>query len=182
MLSLWLPILVSTIAMFFFSYLSWEVLGLHDKDWRKMDDEDKLMDCIRDMNIAEGNYQLPGGDSAKEMHTPEYQEKYKKGPRAVMSVLPQMNIGKSLAMTALFFLACNITFAYLANFALKPGTDPGADFLTVFRFVATITLMTCCASSLLNSVWFRTRVVGHLIEAFCYCLIAGGIFAALWPV
>jgi len=46
MLTLWLPILVSTIALFFVSFLSWMVLQLHAKDWVKIDDEDKLIDTI----------------------------------------------------------------------------------------------------------------------------------------
>lgn len=177
MLSLWLPILLSTIAIFFASFLSWMVFGLHEKDWAKIDGEDQLIDKVREMNIPEGSYMFPGSESNQEMDSPEYQEKYKAGPRGLIQVLPEANMGKNLAMTMLFFLVCNATFAYLAEFALEPGTDG----LTVFRFVATIALLTFCASILQHAIWFKNRVVGHVIESIAYALIAGAIFAALWP-
>ena len=177
MLSLWLPILLSTVALFFTSFLSWMVFRLHEKDWVKIDDEDRLINTVREMNIAEGGYMFPGADSAKEMNSPEYQEKYKAGPRGILQVLPEANMGKNLTLTMLFFLCCNATFAYLAEFALKPGTD----FITVLRFVSTIALLTFCASMLQHAIWFKNRVVGHVIESIAYALIAGVIFAALWP-
>ena len=181
MLVLWLPIMISTIAMFVFSYLAWEVLGLHDKDWRQIENEDKLMQCIREMDIPDGNYQLPGGDSAKEMRTEEFQAKFKAGPRAIITLMPEPNMAKNLGLTLLYHLFCCATFAYLANFALKPGTDPGADFITVFRFVATISLLTFGAATVLQAIWFGTRVDGHVIEAIIKCLIVGLIFASMWP-
>jgi hypothetical protein len=177
MLSLWLPILLSTVALFFTSFLSWMVFRLHEKDWVKIDGEDRLIDTVREMNIPEGGYMFPGADSAKEMNSPEYQEKYKAGPRGIFQVLPEANMGKNLALTMLFFLVCNATFAYLASFAL----DSSSDFITIFRFVATIALLTFCASMLQHAIWFKNRVVGHVIESIAYALIAGLIFAVLWP-
>ncbi len=85
MLTLWLPILLSTIALFFTSFLSWMVFRLHEKDWVKIDDEDRLIDTVREMNIPEGSYMFPGCNSGKEMNSPEYQEKYKAGPRGIIS-------------------------------------------------------------------------------------------------
>lgn len=178
MLSLWLPILLSTIALFFASFLSWMVFGLHEKDWAKIDGEDRLIDTVREMNIPEGSYMFPGSESNKEMNSPEYQEKYKAGPRGIIQVLPEANMGKNLALTMLFFLVCNATFAYLADFALKGS---GGDFITVLRFVATIALLTFCASIVQHAIWFRNRIVGHVIESIAYALIAGAIFASLWP-
>ena len=112
MLSLWLPILVSTIALFFASLLSWMVLQLHVKDSIKLDDEEKLMDVVREMNIPDGNYMFPGANSGKEMNSPEHQEKFKAGPRGILQMLPVPNMGKNLGLTMLFFLVCNATFAY----------------------------------------------------------------------
>ena len=177
MLSLWLPILISTIALFFASFLSWMVVQLHMKDWVKLDDEEKLMGVVREMNIPDGNYMFPGATSGKEMNSPEHMEKYSEGPRGVLTILPVPNMGKNLGLTLLFFLFCNATFGYLASFALEQQHD----FLTVFRFVATIALLTFCASIVQHAIWFRSRVVGHVIESIAYALIAGAIFAVFWP-
>jgi hypothetical protein len=178
MISLWLPIVLSTIALFFASFLSWMVLRLHEKDWGKVDGEDELISTIRDLKVPAGSYMFPGCNSMKEMNDPVYQQKYKAGPRGIITVLPDANMGKNLALTFAYFFVCCSTFAYLASFALETG----ADSLTVFRFVATVALLTFCASILQHAIWFRNRVVGHLIESFAYSLIAGAIFAALWPV
>jgi hypothetical protein len=177
MLTLWLPILLSTIACFFFSFLSWMVLELHAKDWTKMESEDELIDKVRQMGLSEGNYMFPGARNNKEMQTEAYQEKYRCGPRGILSVLPAANMGKNLGLTVLYFFACNCTFAYLASFALETTTD----FITVFRFVATVSLFTFCAAIIQHAIWFRMRVVGHVVESIAYCLIAGLIFASLWP-
>jgi hypothetical protein len=177
MLSLWLPILVSTIALFFASFLSWMVVRLHQKDWRKVTGEDRLISVVRELNIPEGNYMFPGSSSPEEMNSPEYQAKYQAGPRGTLQVLPAVNMGLNLLYTALYFLVCSTTFAYLASFAL----DRGETFITVFRFVATIALLTFCASYIQHAIWFRSRVVGHVVESIAYALIAGGIFAVLWP-
>lgn len=179
MLTLWLPILISTAALFFASFLSWMVVRLHEKDWHKMPDEDQVIDAIRQSDVPQGNYMFPGAESMREMNDPEYVAKYNAGPRGIITVLPAANMGVNLALTMLFFLVCNATFAYLAHFALG-GSE--SDFITVFRFVATISLLTFCASIVQHAIWFRNRIVGHVIEAVVYSLIAGTIFAALWPV
>jgi hypothetical protein len=96
----------------------------------------------------------------------------------VITVLPAARMGTNLALTMVYFLFCNATFAYLAHFALE-GANP--DFITVFRFVATIGLLTFCASIVQHAIWFKNRIVGHVVEAIAYSLIAGAIFASLWP-
>lgn len=178
MLTLWLPILVSTIALFFASFLSWMVVKLHEKDWLKLNDEDKLIEVVREMGVAEGSYMFPGCESSQEMQSEEYQAKYKAGPRGIIQVLPAANMGLNLGLTLVYFLVCNATFAYLASFALEGGVEK----LTIFRFVATVALLTFCASIIQHAIWFRNRIVGHVIESIAYALIAGAIFAGLWPV
>ena len=36
LVSLWLPIVLSAVALFFASFLSWMVLQLHKQDWKKL--------------------------------------------------------------------------------------------------------------------------------------------------
>ena len=180
MLTLWLPVVVSTVALFFAGFLSWMVVKLHEKDWVKMEDEDKVIDAIREANVPEGNYMFPGTNKASEMNEPEYVAKYNAGPRGILSVMPAANMGKNLALTMLYYFVCSLTFAYLANFALA-DRKPDPDFITVFRFVATIGLLTFSASIVQHAIWFKSRVVGHVIEAIAFSLISGAIFAALWP-
>jgi hypothetical protein len=178
MLTLWLPIVLTSLALFFASFLSWMVLRLHEKDWRKMPDEQRVIDALRAADVPQGNYMFPGADTMKEMNDPEYVVRYQDGPRGILTVMPAAKMGKNLALTMLYFLVCSATFAYLGDFAL--GYD-SVDFMTVFRFVSTIALLTFAASIVQHAIWFKNRIFGHLIEAIVYALIAGLIFAGLWP-
>lgn len=80
MLTLWLPIVLSTVAIFFCSFLSWMIFQLHQKDWRKLEHEDAFLECVNELDIAEGSYMFPGTDDPKEMQDEAFQAKYKAGP------------------------------------------------------------------------------------------------------
>ncbi len=177
MISLLLPIGISAVVLFFASFLSWMVLPLHAKDWRKLDREDDLMKTVRDLNIPPGNYMFPGWDTLAEMKKPEYQQKYTAGPRGIMTVFGEVNMGKNLGLTFLYFLTVSFLLAYVSSI----GLEPGAEFKNVFRLVSTVAFMTFSASILQQAVWFRCRVVGHVIESLAYALITGALFAAMWP-
>ena len=175
--SLLIPIVLATVAVFFASFLSWMVLQLHRKDWGKIPQEDQFMEAARKCDIPLGNYMFPACSSQEEMKSEAYQAKVKAGPRGVMSVYAEVNMGKNLGLTFLYFLVCNFCLAYLATLALKPG----AEFMSVFRFVSTAGLMTYLAGIVPHSIWFRCRIVGHIIEAIAFAAIVGAIFGAMWP-
>jgi hypothetical protein len=172
-----LPIVVSAIALFFASFLSWMVLQLHKRDWKKIDREAEFMFAIGGFNLGEGNYLFPMAGNAAEMQTPEFQQKYAAGPRGILNLLPKANMGANLGLTVLYFLTVSFVLAYLASIAFRPG----AEFLQVFRFVVTAAFAIFLAAIVQHAIWFRMRIVGHVIESAAYALITGAIFAALWP-
>ena len=53
LISLWLPILLSAVALFFGSFLSWMVIQLHKSDWPKHPKEDELLDALRSLRLLE---------------------------------------------------------------------------------------------------------------------------------
>lgn len=175
--SLTLPILGTAAALFFASFLSWMVLPLHFSDWRKLDQEDGLIGALTELGVKPGNYMFPGWNTPAEMKAPEYQAKYERGPCGIMTVFGKTSMGKNLALTFAFFLAVSFCLAYLATLALPPG----ADFMAVFRFVATAGFMTFLAAMVQHAIWFRSRITGHVIESIAYACIAGAIFGGLWP-
>jgi hypothetical protein len=174
---LWLPILLSTVALFFGGFLSWMILGLHFHDWVKLPNEGPVLDTLRGESIPHGNYMVPGATSMKEMGAPEHQAKFQDGSAYVLSVFSPRNMGQNLGLTICFDLLASVCLAYLAALALKPG----ADFATVFRFVSTASLMTFLFAMLPHAIWFRVRIVGHVVESVAYSILVATIFAALWP-
>ncbi len=176
-LPLWLPILLSTIALFFASFLSWMVLPFHRKDWVKLPDEDPVMEALRRTGAQPGSYMFPGSDNPQERESDAFKAKLQAGPIGVLTVFPGMNMGRNLGLTMLHFFVVSACLAYLTRL----GLPLGADFLTVLRFVSTAALMTFLASIVSHSIWFRCRIVGHVLESIAYAAITGVIFAALWP-
>lgn len=84
--SLWLPILLSSVFVFILSSLVHMVFGYHANDNLKLPDEDAFADALRKFNIPPGSYVLPRASSMKDMGSPEYQEKVKKGPGALLTI------------------------------------------------------------------------------------------------
>ncbi len=77
-----LPILLSTVALFFTSFLSWMVLGLHAQDWKKLPDEDPVLEALRQVGAQPGNYMVPGMDPGTRP-SEEYMAKMQRGPMGV---------------------------------------------------------------------------------------------------
>lgn len=177
LVSLALPILVSAIALFFASFLSWMVLQLHKNDWAKIETEDEFMSAAAKCNLAAGSYMFPRLNSHAEMQTEEFKKKYEAGPRGVVTILPKTNMGANLGLTFLYFLAVSFVVAYLTTIAFKPG----AEFLQVFRFVYAAAFMAFLSAIVQHAIWFRPRIVGHVIESLAYAAIVATLFAAMWP-
>ncbi len=59
-LQLWLPILLSAVIVFVASSLIHMVLPFHKNDYRKLPDEDKVMDTLRSAGVTPGpTYHFP---------------------------------------------------------------------------------------------------------------------------
>lgn len=177
LLELALPIVLSAAAVFFASFLSWMVLQLHRADWGKVPREDELMQAVRQTGAGLGNFMFPYPDTPEEMKSEEFQRKIDVGPNGTLTIMPKVNMGRNLGLTFVYFLVVCFCLAYLAELALPRGTE----FMTVFRFVSTAGLMTFLAAIVPHAIWFRIRIVGHVIESVIFAAIVGAIFGLMWP-
>src|SRR6185369_6058992 len=84
--SLWLPILLSAVFVFFASFLVHMLLGYHARDLRKVPQEDAVMAALRPFDLAPGDYMMPCAQGMQAMRSPEFRDKRAKGPVAVMTV------------------------------------------------------------------------------------------------
>ena len=85
--SLWLPILLAAVFVFIASSIIHMVLGYHRSDFGKLASEDEVMAALRKFNIPPGEYLMPCGGGPKAMKDPEFQEKMKTGPVALLTVM-----------------------------------------------------------------------------------------------
>ena len=56
---LWLPIVVSGVALFFASWAAWMVLPHHKGDWKGLPNEQAVMDTLKNSGVQPGQYNFP---------------------------------------------------------------------------------------------------------------------------
>jgi hypothetical protein len=123
MFSLWLPILLSAIAVFVASSVIHMFLGYHANDYKRLPDEDAAADALRPLAIPPGDYAIPHSSSMKEMQSDEYKQRMERGPVAFMTVLPsgQIRMGKMLGTWFVYCLIVVSFAAYVAGRARGAG-------------------------------------------------------------
>src|SRR5258708_8961643 len=181
--TLWLPILLSSVAVFLASSIIHMALqGWHKSDYAKLPEEDKVMDAVRPFGIPPGDYMVPNCAGSAEMKTPAFAEKLKKGPVMMVTVMPSgmMNMGKSLALWFLYLVVVNFFAAYISSHALSPG----AAFRQVFRFAGATSFLGYTAALWQMSIWYRrswTTTIKSTIDGLVYAAITAATFVWLWP-
>ncbi len=180
--SLWLPILLSAVIVFVASSIIHMVLPYHRKDFGKVPSEDEVMDALRKFNIPPGEYVIPCAGSPKEMGTPEFIEKIKKGPAAFMTVMPSgpPSMGMSLVQWFVYCIVVGIVAAYITGRALEPG----AHYLGVFRFAGCTAFTGYALALLQNSIWYKrswSTTLKSVFDGLVYALLTAGTFGWLWP-
>jgi hypothetical protein len=178
MLALWLPILLSGVALFFASWLAWMMLPHHKKEWTGLANEDAVMDAIRNAGVGAGQYVFPYAECSADMGSQAFKAKVQAGPNGSLVVWSRpCSMGKNMALTLLFFLVVSFTIAYLAAMVIPPIEDGWF----VFRFVGTAGVLVYAPANILNGIWFGRKLLGDILDGIVYGLITGAIFAALWP-
>ena len=87
--ALWLPILLSSIIVFVASSIIHMATPWHKSDYRKVPDEDKVMEALRPFSLSPGDYMMPRPSSMQDLKSPAFTEKRSKGPVMVFTVMPE---------------------------------------------------------------------------------------------
>jgi hypothetical protein len=180
---LWLPILLSSVIVFVASSIIHMFLRWHKKDYRSVPNEDRVMDALRQLAIPPGEYMVPRASDMKEMRTPEFAEKMKKGPVLMMSVwaADQMSMSRSLVLWFLYSMTVGLFTAYITGRALPHG----ADYLQVFRFAGASAFLGYTAALWQLSIWFHrpwSTTFKSTVDGLVYALLTAGTFGWLWPL
>ncbi|HUI63772.1 MAG TPA: hypothetical protein VL126_02940 [Bacteroidota bacterium] len=180
--ALWLPILLSSVAVFVVSSLVHMVLPWHKSDYPKLPNEDQVRDALRPLAVPPGEYMVPRPSSREELRAPQFEEKLKAGPVLMMTVWPngRSSMGKSLGTWFLYSVVVGIFAAYIAGRALPPGSV----YLQVFRFAGTTAFLGYSLALWQMSIWYRrpwSTTLKATIDGLIYALLTAGIFGWLWP-
>lgn len=179
---LWLPILLSAVFVFVASSILHMVLPYHKSDYRKLPDEDRVLESLRAAGVTPGRvHHFPHVDF-KDLKSPEVQAKFKRGPVGMLTVVPSgpPSMGKSLGLWFLFCVIISIFVAYVAGRTLASGTA----YLEVFRIAGTVAFVGYGVAQIADSIWkYQTWGVTfkHVFDGLIYALLTAGTFGWLWP-
>lgn len=183
MSALWLPILLSAIAVFLASSVIHMVLGFwHKDDFGRVPDEEKFRGAVAPLALPPGDYCVPRAASMEEMRSPEFKAKHEKGPVMLFTVLPSgpITMNRQLVQWFVYTLVIGIFVAYLASRALPAG----AHYLRVFRLTSVTAFVAYAAALWPMSIWYRRSwgtTIRSTIDGLLYALLTGGVFGWLWP-
>jgi hypothetical protein len=116
--ALWLPILLSAVFMFIVSSIIHMAPLGHKNDYPMLQKQDDVMNALRPMALPSGEYMLPRPQNMKDMRTPEFKEKFARGPVLMMTVIPNSSPGAIFAQIcsidgAIYAFITAATFAWL---------------------------------------------------------------------
>ena len=180
--ALWLPILLSAVVVFLASSVIHMMTPWHKGEYPPVPNEDGVMNALRPFAIPPGDYMVPRCLEFKDMKSPEFQEKMKKGPIVVMTVLPNgvISMGRSLTLWFLYNIVVSLFAAYVASRAVPVG----ASYLEVFRF-AGVMAFACYAVALWQMrIWYNRALratVTSTLDGLLYACLTAGVFGWLWP-
>jgi hypothetical protein len=181
--ALWLPILVSTILVFFASSLVWMALPHHRSDMKGLADEAAVMEALGKQVLAPGLYNFPHAASHKAMGEPEFQDKMARGPVGILNLWPKgstTGMGKSMAQWITYSLVLSILVAYVTGRTVSVG----APFLEVFRVAGTVASLAYASAFVPSSIWFRhpwNVTWKNVADGVLYGLLTGAAFGWLFP-
>jgi hypothetical protein len=118
----------------------------------------------------------------KEMRSPEFMERMKKGPILILTVLRSdgFNMGTSLGLWFVYSAVIGIFAAYVAGRALPAG----AEYMSVFRFAGVTAFMGYAVALWQMSIWYKrswSLTFKATFDGLVYGLLTAGVFGWLWP-
>ena len=178
---LWLPLLLSGIAVFILSSI-FNTIWWHKHEFPAPPRQEDLLAALRPFNLAPGEYSAPRAASAAEMKDPAYQEKLRQGPVILLTVRPNGPYTMRRELIS-WFIYCLVVggVAACVDSTLLP---PGSAYRTVFHTVGLVAFAGYSLALWQAQIWFGRDLVATIkstIDGLIYALVTAGIFGAMWP-
>ena len=182
MQGLWLPVLLSAVIVFIVSAVLNMALPWHKSDFLEVPDEVKILDALRPFNLRPGDYMMPKAKDMADLKSPEFIAKATRGPKIIMTVMPNGvgGLGSSLAKWFVYLLIISAFCALIAGRSMHAGTNS----YHVFHMVAVVAFLGYVPALWQLNIWYRRGfwlTVKSSIDGIIYAAVTAGVFVWLWP-
>jgi hypothetical protein len=180
--SLWLPVLVSAVAVFVASSILHMALKYHKADYKSLANENAVRDALAKGAPAPGVYVTPHCADMKQMQEPAMKEKYDKGPVAILTVLPK-GVPVMPRLLGLWF-GLNVLVSFTAGYVARHTLRPGADGMLVMQVTGTVAFAAYALSHVSDSIWKGqpwSNTLRALLDGAIYAVVTGLTFRLMWP-
>jgi hypothetical protein len=178
---MWLPILLSAVAVFIVSSVIHMITPWHKNDFPRLANEDAALDALRALAIPPGDYLMPRPATRAEMGSSEFKEKVARGPVVLLTVMKGgVDMARSLGGWFVYLLVVSALAAHVAWRALPAG----APREHVFHQVALVAFAGYALALWQMSIWYRrawSLTIKATVDGLIYAVITGLVFAWLWP-
>jgi len=180
--SLWLPVVVSAVAVWIASAVLHMALRYHKADYRELPNEDAVGEAMRKGGAAPGLYMIPYCPDPSQMKDPAVIKKYTDGPVALVAVMENgtPKLGKHLVLWFAFCILVSFVSAYIARHTLSYG----ADGMTVLRITGAVAFACHGIGYLIDPIWKAapwSNTLRNLFDAAVYSILTAVSFMLLWP-
>lgn len=179
---LWLPILLSAVGVFLASSVIHMASPWHKSDYPKMPNEQAVMDAMRPLAIAPGDYFFPRPGGMAEMKSQEYIDRTNRGPVILMTVMPNgiMPMGAIFVKWFVYLILVSTLVAIVASTSLPAG----APAALVIHQTALVAFAAYGLALWQLSIWYRRSLsitIKSTVDAAVYAVVTGAVFMWCWP-
>jgi len=180
--SLWLVVVLSAVVVFVLSSVIHMVLKYHQADHKPLPNEDAARTGLGGGSLPPGLYVTPHCPDMKQMADPAVQQKYLKGPIAIVTILPNgmPAMPKYLALWFGFCMLTSFVVAYVARHTLPYG----ADGSQVMQVTGAIAFAGYGLGHIMDSIWKGqpwANTARSMFDALIYSVATGLMFRLMWP-
>jgi len=178
---LWLPILLSAVAVFILSSLVHMVLRWHNSDQKPVPNEEAVAAALR--GLPRGEYRLPWANSMAEMRDPAWQAKVKDWPIAHIGVWTG-DWGKGFGKSLVLWFVYSLVVSWLSGHVAHSALGMTADAYKVFHAVFLTAFAGYGLGQVQKTIWGTTPwivTIKNLVDSLIYALATAGVFVWLWP-
>jgi len=176
--SLWLPTLLAAVAVFVASSAIHMLFKWHNRDYRKLPNEEAVRAAINAGRPGPGLYVLPYYLEGNECSTEEAQARFREGPVGKLTLRRPgpMSVGPMLLQWFVLNLAVAFVAACMAVGSMSAHQAAHTTGLA--------TLLAYGAGAISEAIWMGkpwAATLKDLLDASIYAVATAAVFLWLWP-